>query len=77
MTSRAHAFGPEALTRLHQAFEVAWRTVEPVTSERNRDRVREDVAKAVMDLAKAGRADPTHLANYAVYRGRFTADMTG
>ena len=69
-------FAPDALTTLHQAFDNAWRTVEPVTSKHNRERVRDDVAKAVIDLAKAGRSDQNQLTNYAVYRGRFSADMT-
>lgn len=71
------SFGPSALTQLYSAFDNAWAAVENQTNEHNRDGARDAVGKAIIDLAKVGYGNPTHLANYGAHQGRQFIDLKG
>jgi hypothetical protein len=59
---------------MYGAFDDAMRVLGDA-SEARREELRTAVGMAIVDLAKAGRTDRTHLANYAAYRGRMFMDL--
>jgi hypothetical protein len=66
----AHAFDPNRLKVLYKAYDAAWKVVQPMTNEANCDRVRDVIAVALLDMAKAGQQDAGRLEAYAIDRAR-------
>ena len=64
----AGTFEPEAVSILQAAFDRVWADLEPWTDSSNRDQVREDIARAITDLARRGECSPGSLETYALER---------
>jgi hypothetical protein len=63
------------LKGLNMAFDAAWDTLKDLTSEADRDSVRDVVGQAIMGLARHGYTNAGHLATLAAYRGRAFIDL--
>jgi hypothetical protein len=75
MQNHRPQFDPKALKQLYGAFDAAWDTIKDFTPEKDHDRAREVVGKAIFGLARHGYRNPTHLAQYGAYRGRVFIDL--
>jgi hypothetical protein len=64
----AHTFDPETLRVLFGVFDAVWKRIEGRTDASNRERVRDAIAVAIVDLAKVGQLDPRLLEAYATDR---------
>ena len=74
-TTTPAGFDPAALEELYGAFDAAWDTLKDLTSEADRDSVRNVMGKAIFGLARHGYTNADHLATLAAYRGRVFIDL--
>lgn len=66
----ALSFDPETLRALCTAIDEAITVLGAQIDDSNRQRVHEEIAVAVVDLARAGQRDPARLTRYAMDKGR-------
>jgi len=74
-TDTRAGFDPAALKELYEAFDAAWDTLKDLTSEADRDSVREVIGKTIIGLARHGCTNTDHLATLGAYRGRAFIDL--
>jgi hypothetical protein len=74
-TETRAGFDPAALKQLYGAFDAAWGSMKDLTSEADRDSVRDVMGKAIFGLARHGYSNSAHLATLAAYRAKVFIDL--
>jgi hypothetical protein len=69
-------FDPEEFAILKQAFDDAWKELEPKVDPFASEDVREEIANALISMAACGQRDPERLWCYVVSQGQIAAQKT-